>query len=298
MQRRTLIFTLLLAAVGGLALHGSLGATATNAEARRAYGKAQRLGRGTVRAYVTLDPRNARKALEVGIAFSQDAMDGLPKPSATAAAHGAHGAHEVVDSHTLLFDLPSSNPTPFRFVQLDWNPGGHEPAGVYDAPHFDFHFWTASREVRASIVPNNPQYAALAAALPPEEYRMPFYVDGATAAQAPASAAAVPLMGLHWLDVRSPELQGLVGHPEKQEQFTKTFIYGSWGGEFIFAEPMITREYILAKRTSEAATRDEIVPVPTPARTQVAGQHPTAYRITYDPRAKEYRVALTAFEPR
>lgn len=307
MQRKTLLFTLALSAVAALPFIGSLDATASASAAatRRIYGEAQRLGRGSVRAYVTLDPSDARKPLEVGIAFSLGAMEGLPAPRANAPAHGAHGtpaggapAHEVLDSHTLLFDLPAPNPTPFRFVQLDWNPGGHEPPGVYDEPHFDFHFWTASREVRASIVPENPAFAEQAAKLPPAEFRMPFYVDGATAAQVPASAASVPLMGLHWLDVRSPELQGLVGHPEKQEKFTKTFIYGSWNGVFVFAEPMITRAYILAKRTAEPALQDEVVPVSTPARTQVAGQHPTAYRITWDARAKEYRVALTGFEAR
>ncbi|MBL8998111.1 MAG: hypothetical protein KJZ74_09030 [Gemmatimonadales bacterium] len=304
MQRRTwlLTFTALAAA---LTVYGSLGATSSSATARRIYGEAQRLGRGTVRAYITLNPSDARKPLEVGIAFSVDAMDGLPGPRATAAPHGAHGAptanaptHEVLDSHTLLFDLPSPNPTPFRFVQLDWNPGGHEPPGVYDEPHFDFHFWTASRDVRASIVPSNPEFDQKAAQLPPEEFRMPFYVDAATAAKAPAGAVSVPLMGLHWLDVRSPELQGLTGHPEKQEKFTKTFIYGSWGGSFVFAEPMITRDYILAKRTADPTQQDEVVPVSTPARAQVSGQHPTAYRITWDAQAKEYRVALTGFEPR
>ena len=42
-------------------------------------------------------------------------------------------------------DLPAKNPTQYKFVQFDWNPAGHEPAGVYDLPHFDFHFYTVSR---------------------------------------------------------------------------------------------------------------------------------------------------------
>jgi hypothetical protein len=126
---------------------------------------------------------------------------------------------------------------------------------------------------------------------------MEFFVDAATAAQVPPAAMAVPRMGMHWLDVRSPELQGLAGHPEKQERFTKTFIYGSWDGKFVFAEPMITKAYIVAKRTAQdPAVRDELIPVPAPARVQTPGYHPSAYRITYDAAAKEYRIALTGLE--
>src|SRR5438067_1738999 len=29
--------------------------------------------------------------------------------------------------------------TPFQTIMLNWNQNGHEPAGVYDRPHFDFH---------------------------------------------------------------------------------------------------------------------------------------------------------------
>jgi hypothetical protein len=274
-----------------------LGGNNEEADAPRVYGAPQTIGNGTVRSYVTVDPRDPRVPLEVGVAISASAMEGLPGPRANAGAHGAHSGHEMLDSHTLLLDLPKKNPTPFTFVQFDWNPGGHEPPGVYDEPHFDFHFWTASRKVRESIVPENPEYAKQAAALPGEEFRMPLYVDGASAAKVPASAAAVPRMGLHWLDVRSPELQGLAGFPEKQQKFTKTFIYGSWDGRFVFAEPMITRAYILSKRSAtDPAQHDEIIPVSTPKRAQVPGYYPAAYRITYDAAAHEFRIALTTFE--
>ena len=35
------------------------------------------------------------------------------------------------------------------------------------------------------------------------------------------------------------------------------------------------------------------IPIPTPARYPSAGHYPRAYRITWDPQAREYRVALT-----
>jgi hypothetical protein len=100
-------------------------------------------------------------------------------------------------------------------------------------------------------------------------------------------------MGLHWLDVRSPELQGMAGNPAGFKPFTKTFIYGSWDGQYIFDEPMITRAYLVEKRAAtEAAVRDEIIPVPTAQRYSPAGYYPSAYRIAWDAQAKEYRVAL------
>ena len=164
----------------------------------------------------------------------------------------------------------------------------------YDRPHFDFHFYTVPIEVRNAIVPTDPQYSAKAASFPSAEFRVPFYIDAATPSGVPAALATVPQMGLHWLDVRSPELQKIAGHPELWQPFTKTFIYGSWGGQFIFDEPMITRDYIMSKRQATgAAVRDEIIPVPTAPRYAPAGYYPSAYRITYDAEAKEYRVALT-----
>jgi hypothetical protein len=257
----------------------------------RADGAPQRIGNGTVRTYVLYDPANRRIPIEVGLALTADALNSLPAPMSMKNAD-AMSSH--FDTHERLLELPQGNPTPYRFVQFNWNPGGHEPPGVYDQPHFDFHFWTVSVVERNAIVPENPQFAEKAARYPAPEFHAPFYVDAATAAKAPPAAVTVPKMGLHWLDVRSPELQGLTGHPERFQQFTKTFIYGSWDGQFVFDEPMITRAYLSAKRAAtESSQRDEIIAVPTPARRAIPGYYPQAYRITYDAESKEYRIALT-----
>jgi hypothetical protein len=255
---------------------------ATEPGVHRQYGTPQKIGNGTVRTYVVLDQKNSGAPLEVGVALSEGAMDGLPAP-----------VPGTMNMHMFLLDMPAQNPTPYKFVQFDWNPMGHEPAGVYDLPHFDFHFYTVSKDVRASILPSDPQYAAKAANFPAAEYRAPFYIDAATPAGITPAQASVPQMGLHWLDVRSPELQGMAGNPAGFKPFTKTFIYGSWDGQFIFDEPMITRAYIMEKRTAtDAAVRDEIVPVPTAQRYSPAGYYPSAYRIAWDAQAKEYRVSL------
>lgn len=255
---------------------------AADAGVHRQYGTPQKIGNGMVRTYVVLDQKNGGAPLEVGVAMSEGAMDGLPAP-----------VPGTMNMHMFLLDMPAQNPTPYRFVQFDWNPLGHEPAGVYDLPHFDFHFYTVSKDVRASILPSDPHFAQKAANFPAAEYRAPFYIDAATPAGITPAQATVPQMGLHWLDVRSPELQGMAGNPAGFKPFTKTFIYGSWDGQYIFDEPMITRAYIMAKHSAtDAAVRDEIIPVPTAPHYTPAGYYPSAYRITWDAQAKEYRVAL------
>ena len=257
----------------------------------RQYGPAQTLGNGTVRTYVTVNSKNPRVPVEIGVALSEAAMDNLPKASAPAAGHEGHApdAH-----HMQVLELPSRNPTPYKYVQFNWNPAGHEPPGVYDLAHFDFHFFRVPVDVQNSIVPSNPEYATKAAAYPAENLWPAFYIDASKAASAPPAAVSVPLMGIHWLDVRSQELQGMAGKPDAFKPFTKTYIYGSWDGEFIFDEPMITRAYIMAKKeTQDPAVRDEVVPISAQPKYAVPGFYPTAYRITYDATAKEYRVALT-----
>lgn len=299
-NRAQIVASSMFAAAAGIYLafaDTSLSAATSASAALVNYGPAQKLGNGTVRTYVTLSPENSLVPLEVGVALSEDALEGLPAPvpmthEQMMAEEAKHGSH--ANMHMYILELPAQNPSPYKFVQFGWNTLGHPPQGVYDLPHFDFHFYTASVELMNSIVPSDPQYGTKGANIPAPEYRAQFYLDPMTLAKAPAAAVAVPKMGIHWLDVRSPELQGLAGHPENFRQFTKTFIYGSWDGQFIFDEPMITRAYILSKReATDPSVRDEIVPVSTPERRATAGYYPSAYRITYDPTAKEYRVAMT-----
>jgi hypothetical protein len=40
------------------------------------------------------------------------------------------------------FDLefPAQSPAPYRFAELDWNPHGHEPPGIYTVPHMGLHW--------------------------------------------------------------------------------------------------------------------------------------------------------------
>ncbi|MFL5494285.1 MAG: DUF5602 domain-containing protein [Gemmatimonadales bacterium] len=261
----------------------------------RHYGTPVRVGEGTARTYVLVNTSDRDVPLEVGVALSEGAMEGLPAATANGmAAMAGHGSMLVN-----LLALPELNPTPYQFVELDWNPAGHEPAAIYGIPHFDFHFYTVSRETRSSILPSDPRYAEAAASFPAAEFRPPFYLDAATAAGAPAWAVTVPQMGLHWFDVRAPELQAALGNPAGYQPFTRTFIKGTWDGRFIFDEPMITRAWLLTKRiSSREAAPDEIISVPTAERYAPAGYYPQAYRVAYDPRAREFLVGLTQLAAR
>jgi hypothetical protein len=233
----------------------------------RQYGPPVKVGRGMARTYVVLDARAGQQAVELGVALDEGAVQGVP---------GAEGMY--------MYDLrlPAGSPAPYQFVQLDWNAHGHPPMGIYTEPHFDFHFYVISKAERDAIVPTDPAFATKANHLPPQQYLPPFNVPlappGGTAAD-----AAVPMMGVHWIDVRSPEFNG--------GSFARTFIHGSWDGRVTFYEPMITRAYLLSRP-------DAVEPIPVAAQVEQPGRYPTGYRVSYDAQAREYRVALSGLVAR
>ena len=178
-------------------------------------------------------------------------------------------------------------------MELDWNPMGHEPATVYDQPHFDFHFYTVTAAERNAIDPTvlGASYQTKADNLPAENERYGFYVPVSPPG---APVASVPKMGVHWADLRAPELQAVFGHPENARTFTTTFLHGTWDGRFIFDEPMVTRAFIMGRKTAtSAASRDSVIALSTAQKYPSAAYRPDAYHVTYDAQAKEYRIALT-----
>src|SRR3954469_24927304 len=86
----------------------------------RSNGGAQRIGDGTVRTYVLYDPANRAVPIEVGIALSADALENLPAPATHMHATDAMSGH--FDTHERLLALPDNNPTPYKFIQFNWNP--------------------------------------------------------------------------------------------------------------------------------------------------------------------------------
>lgn len=278
-------------AVALIACHDT--SSSTDQGPRLVYGAAVAVGNGHARTYVVLDSADSQKPLEFGVALDEAAMEGLPAPMAMPG--DGDNPHAHVDMHEYLLAPPAGNPTEYQLVELDWNPGGHEPPGIYDIPHFDFHFYTITKTQRDAIDPSlgDSTYMARSANLPPAEQQPPFFV----ALAAPGTPiVAVPHMGVHWSDVRSPELQGALGNPEAARTFTTTFLHGSWDGEFIFDEPMVTRAFIMGRKSATTdAQRDSVMQLPLPERLGRPRYFPAAYRVAYDAESREYRVALREF---
>ena len=253
---------------------GCSGDTTSPVAARVSYGTAQPLGQGTVSTFITRDASG--KPASLGIALSESAMQGLPTMPMSGMPSAA----------MLILDLPAnSTSTGFDHVMLDWNPMGHEPDHVYTEPHFDFHFYQISSQERESIVPSNPAFATKTGAFPSAEYVPAGYKAMSVFAGIPAAAAAVPFMGMHWVDASSPELQP----PPVGKTFTTTFLYGTYDGKFIFLEPMITKSYIESMKTTAAGVT---MPIGVAAKVAKAGTYPTAYSIKYDAPTKQYRITL------
>ena len=277
-------FSFLSRAVAGTALLASVGtlvASRSDVPApRRVYGAPLTLGDGAARTFVTLDA--AGRPATLGVALSERALNGLPQTP----MHGGPSAA------MLILPLPAAaRATGFDHVMLDWNPAGHEPEHVYTQPHFDFHFYNITSAERESIDPKNPEWAAKVAAFPAAEYVPNGYAAASNLAGAPPTAVGVPLMGMHWLDVASPELQP----PPNGKTFTSTFIYGTWDSRFIFVEPMITRAHLMSVKTIPSGLTYQ---VGQSAKVTTPGMYPTSYSISFDATAREYRVPLEGLRAR
>lgn len=211
------------------------------------YGQSVTLGNGTARSFVKLDANGNPD--EVGIAVSETALNSLP-----------------MDMAELIMNLPAEgDKTPFKHMYVTYMPHGHEPDGVYNIPHFDFHFYKITSAERMTMMPGTE---AQMSQVPAAGYLPADYV----------TAGPVPMMGNHWVDATSPELSG--------KGFTSTFLYGSNKGEIIFYEPMITVDYL------KKMTATQLFTIKQPQKIAPSGYYPTEYAIRYNAANKEYEVVL------
>lgn len=193
------------------------------------------IGNGTGRVEVLKDGGEVES---VTIRLTPEALQGLPNAMTE-------------------FDIPipSEAGTIFDHVGIDWNPAGHEPPGIYDAPHFDFHYYLLTQAQRDEIVPGSPKFDT-----PPAEGAAPagYIVPG---------PGGVPRMGAHWIDPTSGEFNG--------QPFGATFIFGFWDGKLAFVEPMVTRSFLQAG-TSWQKT------IPAPSVVPKHGWYPTKATVGRD----------------
>lgn len=190
---------------------------------------------GKARSWIKQDANGSPQ--QVGITIDDAAINSMP----------VDGDESEV---TLALNAVAKTATPFDHIEVDWNPHGHEPVGIYDKPHFDFHFYMVP-EAEVMAATDNAKLNTD----PPADYLPQHYIPG----------PPVPQMGKHFIDVTSPELNGL--------PFSQTFIYGAYDGKVTFYEPMITLAFLKATTTFE---RD----IPQPAKFLKSGNYPTKMRIT------------------
>ncbi|MGY5846122.1 DUF5602 domain-containing protein [Salegentibacter sp. HM20] len=187
--------------------------------------------------------------LEVGLKVSDKVFEHLPD-----------------EMHEFSLKLPNkAENIPFDHIDFGWMPGGHPPE-FYLLPHFDIHFYMISEEEKMQITDENK-----AEILPHNDYWPATYFP---------TPGYEPYMGKHWLSANAPELGG--------ETFTHTFIYGSYDGDFIFYEPMITLDYFNLKQSNTFE-------IPQPAMFEEAGYYPTTYSVNYDRIKKETSIILGDF---
>jgi hypothetical protein len=266
------------------------GSSARNAGADRALGWRTNLGNGEVVSFAEWETSGAPKA--IGVMLSGAALAGLP------AAH-SDGHHcsdrngdgvtarpgECFESHEYVVPLPDAvsrrDDVPFKWVLLNWNQHGHAPPGVYDVPHFDVHFY---------MTPIADAFAIHAGPCGPEFVNC----DDFATAKLPVPAghmhpdfsdvdAVAPAMGNHLIDLGGREFQG--------ERFTRSWIYGVYGGRVTFYEEMVSLPYLLSRP-------DICMAIKSPPAVAVSGYYPTQRCVRYDAGADAYVVALEGFVQR
>ena len=224
------------------------------------------LGYGKVRSWISVDSNGHPK--EIGLEITPEAFKNLTTDN-----------NKTVppDGETIVVPLQSkaTELTPFDHIGLNWNPHGHEPAGVFDVPHFDIHFYMISAQEQLAIPAWSTGTDASFNNYPPIGYMPADYFTP------PGPATAEPQMGKHWIPINLGAYL----------PFSKIMIYGSYNGKFIFVEPMITLDYLLSNADFSANYSQ-------PEHFEKAGNYPTKYNIYHDAVSGNTYITLSDFVAR
>jgi hypothetical protein len=258
------------------------------------------LGKGTAQTYAELSPDGSPSV--IGLTFTRGYLEELPtERNDTNRCFDLDengridGPSECLGEWDFALPLPTEATErpeiPFQWVGFGWNPEGHEPAGVWDVPHFDVHFYMTGREevrqIRTgpcgfdpgagrSLLLINCEDSVRGTKPIPAEYLPKDHID---------VGVVVPDMGNHLILSTSPEF----GDPP--QRFTHTFIYGAFDGHITFFEPMLTREFLLGQPTICSGINQ-------PEAWETAGYYPTEYCIRYLEAEARYTISLEGFEHR
>lgn len=230
---------------------------AAHAQTASYAGSAVRIGQGEAHTVVRTGPNG--ELVAIGIVMTAAALEGLPTAPA--------GGHAVFP---YPLPMPTTGPkTVVDHVVIDWEAAGHPPPGVYDVPHFDFHFYLVSHEDVMQVRFDGPNDSAAPAQQPAAELLPAGYVL--------PPGTAVPQMGVHAVNPGAPEFQ--------QQPFTATFIYGYYNKRQTFIEPMASLAFLKSQP-------DFTAPVVRPAAYSKLGSYPSSYRIRFDPGQGVYEIML------
>lgn len=233
------------------------------AQERRVLGQVKTMGNGVVWSWMEYGSEGTPVA--IGVTFTETALSGQP---------------ENPPSDIPYWDYELSLPKqakvpPYDHIVVDWNPRGHVPPGVYDVPHFDFHFYMISSSERNKITVKKDDTTRLmkkpSAKFIPAGYILP-------------EGTEEPRMGVHWVDPSAPEFN--------KQPYTKTFIYGSYDGHVTFFEPMVSLAYLEGKEPNTTET------IKLPAAYERHGYYPVIYCVRHDAVRKEYTVSLEGLTQR
>ena len=214
------------------------------------------MGNGKAASWFTINNNGVPQ--EIGFEMTAEAFTGLTMDPTNFA-----GSTFVLPVNQKVKDL-----TPFEHLVINWNSHGHEPAGVFNVAHFDFHFYTITEAERMAIPPYMPATAAFHDQLPPAGF-MPVSFT--------ATPGGVPQMGKHW------------GDNTMQLPFSHTMVYGSFKGKVNFVEPMVTKTLL------ESGTKVS-QPYAQPTLFEKTGKYyPTKYNIYMDANTHKHYVTLSDF---
>jgi hypothetical protein len=213
-------------------------------------------------AWVTMDGANP---VEVGATVPMSLIESVP-----ADAPMVWPPEELAD-----IELPAeARALGIDHLGINWEAHGHPPA-TFMTPHFDFHFYSVSRQaVRAIDCSDLSKPSSL-----PAGYALP---DIAVPDMGTLVGLCVPRMGMHAMPAVDTDAAG---------PFGASMMLGYYGGTPIFFEPMVSQKLLLSGK-------DFTLPVPALEGLPAGVRYPRQLQATYDSKNREYRLVASGFDAR
>lgn len=218
-------------------------------------GDTQPLGNGTIRSYVTIDASG--RPASVGVVLTAAALSGLS---------------DIANTSNVL-NLPSqAQTTALNHIEVNYQPTGHAPPGIYDVPQFDVSFFCVSQQARQAFQVVGQDNFDKAYKVPDAEHVPPTYFL--------EPGSAVPTFGAQDVFFQAPELIG--------KGFTLSTNYLLYNATLVGIQPLVGSSYLKQQI-------NRVDNLETPLKYPFGGFWPSKTAIRYDAGAQEYTIALEGF---